>query len=381
MACNNDKICIERETTDEIRDRLALGISSNILDNEPLVDGQPLHILSAIIAGALFEAKGDVIKEHYNIDPTNLCCDEFFEWGKLRGIYAKPPEQAHGFIKITGNAGSAIPSDIEFVGENSTEYTLDPLYENPVQITADETAVLKVRAKEPGISGNTETNLQLLASVPEIDFETETLGNGIVGGADQETCEQLKARVKERQTGIPRAENNDWYRDTILSYPGVTRVCFSVCCSKCCDDIPRPYVFMDGIYDYGIPPCEIMRDIALFVWGNPMGSGNGKAAKASIGIIGKPEVAFVDVKVNYKGQITSQIRENVRAYIDSYFKNGRCLDEDLCISDFIAGISNGFTGCIQSVELSGDQVIQVDLDVAFECGHFPVLDSLEFCKV
>lgn len=381
MDCNSVKVCIERETPDDIRDNLALQISSEMLDNEPLVAGQPLHILATIISGLIFQTKGDVIKEHFNIDPTNLCCDEFYEWAKLRGIHPKPPRQAYGFIRITGNNGAIIPSDIEFVGENSTEYTLDPLYANPAEIDADEKAVVRIRAKEPGVDGNTKVDIQLLSSVPGLDFQTEILGGGVVGGTDQETCEQLKERVAQRQAGIPRAENNDWYIDSISSYPGVTRVCFSVCCSICCDQMPRPYVFMDGIYDNGIPPCDVLREIALDIWGDPVGSGNGKAGKGSIGVIAQPKIALVDVKINYKGDITPSSRDDVKQYIESYFKNGRCLDEDLCVSDFISGISHGFPGCIQSVELSGDNVIQVDLDVAFECGHFPVLNILEFCRV
>lgn len=382
MACNNHITCIDRETTDEIREKLALEISSNMLDNEPLVDGQPLHIFSAIIAGALFEFKGDLVKAYLRTDPTLKCCDEFIEWAARRNLHLKPPLQATGFIKITGNAGASIPSDIEFVGGGSHEYTLDLLYEeNPTEIQPDETAVLKIRAKEPGSDANTTEDLVTLASYPQIDTPVEIIGDGIVGGADQETCEQMKARVSEILSRIVRAENKEWYKDVIGRYPGVTNVCFSQCCDPCCTGIPVIYVFMDDIYENGIPPCSVLHDIHKYVFGDPPGYGKGQAGWGTIGIIKQPQIALVDVKITSKKIINSKQQENITKIIVDYFAGDRCLDDDICLMDMTSVIQAETGACIVSIEMTGDNLVQVDSDIAFDCGHFPVLNETEFCVI
>ena len=384
MSCDNN--CIERDDFKQIVDRLKTGFSSELFDSQPVKDGSPFDLLAVYMAGILDTYKGDQIMLFQQaIDPTQRCCEDLIDFARRRGMRLKPPAQATGYVKITGNAGQAIPSDIEFVGDGGLEYALDKSYDNPIEIGVDQTAVLKIMANEPGAAGNINKNgMVTLASYPGIDTQAVLVGNGLAGGADQETCDQLRERVRKKLSGVVMAENADWYEDQILSYPGVTRVCMSRCCNDCGDEYPRFFVFMDGIYPDGIPPCEVRGQIEDYIWGYPQGYGKGKAGFGAHGYIMEPKKALVDIDIEYKGTLTSSDVARINLIADDYFRNNQCLDEKMCIQDLMLAIRSGMSdrNCIKSVKVSGNEItISLDGVTLYpDCGYFPAAGTITTCQ-
>lgn len=382
MAVND---CINRPTVEEIRDGINAEFSANLLGGKPVLPNSTPDIVANIIAGVHFEVWGDLAKAYSQFFIPSMCCDTLYTFAASIGINPKAPAKAAGFVKIKGIAGAAIPAALEVVSPASQEYQLAADYPNPSVFGADGYAVVYVRAILAGAAGNLVAPAALVTSAayPNTDSPVELMADGITGGAEEETCDELRARLLAQRRKACVAGNLAFYEQAIRSYPGVTRVCFSGCaCQQCCDSaLITAYPFMDNVYPAtrGVPPKAVADAIARYVFGHPMGAGKGLAPIGAYGQMLCAQPCPVDVHVRGVKPITPRSRELIAAAITEYFASRSCVGETLCVSDLQATIAAALPShCFASIELVGDCVETVDFgrSVKIGCGQFPVLQSV-----
>jgi len=125
---------------------------------------------------------------------------------------------AHGFAEFTGSAGAIVPTGTQIsAGDTSYETT------DQIVLGAGAPTRAPVRALQPGTAGNLadDSAAGLVVPIPGVD-ESATL-EGLRGGTDTETDDQLRARVLKRIQQPPMGGDATDYEQWALAVPGVTR--------------------------------------------------------------------------------------------------------------------------------------------------------------
>jgi uncharacterized phage protein gp47/JayE len=127
---------------------------------------------------------------------------------------------AYGQVALTGTVGVVVPVSTQLetqggVGFETTE---------TVTLEANASVAVMVRALDPGTAGNlTEgTRLGVIDAVSGLD-QTAVVIDGFIGGTDEETDEELRARVLRRIRQPPMGGAEYDYEAWALAVPGVTR--------------------------------------------------------------------------------------------------------------------------------------------------------------
>ena len=294
---------------------------------------------------------------------------------------------------MTGAPGSVIPANIRFVGESSREYKLDPgVTFNPTTLDSTGGAVVRVVAALGGSTFNLAAgnNLTVSTTWPGIDLNATVVGNGIAGGTDDETCDQLRTRIIASEAAGVISTNLAWYMQQSARYPGVTRCCIDEC-EDCCDpNYIVLYPFMDGVYgtmnatsvtpDYGVPPCEVIDAMNLWMWGPEPGKGGGLAP---VGIVGKYTQAlptYFDVQGYCFAGCSNVALQRMVGAVNAYLAAVSCVGSALCLEQMRAIIytSLGTDSCFSQIDFDFDETIG-RVDAAFAhlaCGHFAVLRTV-----
>ena len=385
-----DIACIPRPTVEELRDCIVTDYQKRVLGGRVVPDGDFMHIAAYIWAGAAWQVYGDMaLRIRNSIDIEFMCCDDLIAYAKRVGYPLRPARAARGYITITGNNNAVIPGTISFVSSaltGSQTFTLDNLVTNPVTLSATGSATLFVTADQPGTAGNLLPNstVSLVSAIAAIDATATITGYGVTGGAAEETCEELRVRLMERRQRACVAGNLAWYSDTIRSFPGVSRVCFTGCkCSNCCQMPVTGYVWMHGVYPEtnGEPPPSILTDIENYIWGIPMGAGYGLAPVGDYGQLFTPKSCSTNVVIRNLETRNPVINDAIVAAYKDFFATRTCVGETICQSELVNILLSTLpTSCFATVELSGDCVTVKNhgRDFQFACGRYPVLGSISY---
>lgn len=128
-------------------------------------------------------------------------------WASLKGITRKPASLATGTITFTGTAGTSIPAGTVIQRSDGFTYTTDVLSNvgSPVAITATAS----------GSQGNTAAGTTLSLASPIAGVQSQaTLTSAITSGADMETDDSLRVRMKDafsvQAIGGSAQDHVDW---------------------------------------------------------------------------------------------------------------------------------------------------------------------------
>ncbi len=133
----------------------------------------------------------------------------------------KPATYAEGRAVFTGRDGGVIPEGAVLSGPNTV--TFETLEE--VLFSTDETSVeVRIRALDAGVIGNllVDTPILLVSDLTRVD-SGGTISIATSGGTEQETDEQLRARVLLRIRNPPMGGDATDYVQWALAMRGVTR--------------------------------------------------------------------------------------------------------------------------------------------------------------
>lgn len=286
MACK-----ITRPDSDTIFTRVEQMFSTTVLGGADVIP-ESNEFLAVSLNYAMMEefySMSEIAwREH---DPRYACCDNLIEIAALDGVFPHPASFSQGYIRVTGDAGTVIPSTISFDFGGSMYVPAGPV---PSQMPDEGFAVIRAQAVEPGPGKNMAANTigTLVGGAGALDAEVMVYGR-FCGGAVAEGCEQFRSRYLQR---IASKTNYglEWVKEQVLSWPCVTGVCVreGVCCDPAdeagpirCNTEIRLYAIFDNTFECGMPPQCVVDEMTDAIFGTPQGLGTGLAEWGMFGRI------------------------------------------------------------------------------------------------
>lgn len=238
---------LERPTLEDMQGRAEAEINARLPGADSRLKWNNLSVLAWVLAGATHEMFGFLDGIATQAMPDQATGQQLDRHAAWRGVPRKPPSAATGTLFAQGTDGAVIPAGARLVRADAVEFTV----EAPGATIIAEAASLTIRATEPGGAGNSLPGqaLRFVNSYAGI-APTATVGpDGLGGGADLESDESLRTRLRAReQQGAETGRLQDyvaWAREV----PGVTRA-WATSPSAC---LVQLVFVMDGSYPDGIP--------------------------------------------------------------------------------------------------------------------------------
>src|SRR5262245_29749824 len=390
MPVMTDIACtLPRPSIAELHDQLATELSKRLLGGAPVLPMTTEDVLAFVMAGTTNLMHGWVSQALRENDPATMCCDNLVKYAARHGINMRAATRAKGYVAITGEPRAPIPSNMRFVGESSREYKLDPAVTfNPTLIDDTGRAALRTVAAIGGAEFNLVPGSPLTVSstLPGIDGDAIVIGNGLIGGTSNETCEELRARTLAAEASGGLSTNGRWYIEQTLKYPGVTRACTDQC-EGCCDPAHiEIYPFMEGVYGdattepYGIPPPEVVEEMSKWMFGGENGKGQGIAP---VGITGH-YLCAKPAKINMVGHCfrgcASVPEERITKALRTYIRIMLCVGAPICKEHIRSAIYTAAgEPCFSGVSFTIPEGLRRE-DAAYlmiDCGYLPVLGEFK----
>jgi uncharacterized phage protein gp47/JayE len=373
---------LPRPSIEELQQSVKTEISTRMLGGAPVLPFSNEDVLAFIMAGTVNLMHGYVAQGLKESDPKDMCCDNLVAYAARRGIFLQGAERSRGIVIITGVAGAAIPANIRFVDDASQEYKLDPSYTtNPTVLDADGSAALFIAASGGGSRYNQApgTVLTVSTTIPDINISATVTTAGLIGGADDETCDQLRVRVLDSEKQGALSTNVDWFLSKSKSWPGVTRICTDEC-EQCCEETIVMYPFFDGAYENGIPPSSVIDSMNTWMFGPARTHGEGLAP---IGISGSYKVALptgLKVTVRCVAGCSPNTEETVAAAVRAVILDETCVGSTICLEHLKRAVTNSLgTACAAEPVLEFDETIltQDEQFAYLDCGRYLRLTEVE----
>lgn len=384
-----DPFCLlPRPDIAELHDAVSTEFSKRLLGGAPVLPLSSEDILAFVMAGTVNLMFGTITQTLREYDPATMCCDNLVRYAARHGINMLGATRAKGYVAVTGEPGAPIPSNIRFIGAASTEYQLDlGVSFNATRLNDAGGAVLRIVSVLPGASFNLTngTMLTVGTTLPGIDIDAVVVGNGILGGNDEETCEHLRVRVLSAEAQGVLSTNEKWYIEQTAKYPGVTRACTDQC-EGCCDPAHiEVYPFFEGVYGdvaiapYGIPPAEVIEEMNFWMFGQDNGKGQGVAPVGITGHYSCATPAHMTVVAHCfrgcKNMAVDRISDALRAYLRGMY----CVGSKMC-KEHLRSVIHTAVGepCFSTVDFTFDVGLRRE-DAAYlvlDCGAYPVLGEV-----
>lgn len=205
-----------------IINRVIADMVSKLTGGAPLLENSLLKILAKVFGGAIHGSYGYISYLAKQILPdlaeTEMLNRHAYVWDVER-IAA---EFANGDYTFTGTNGTAIPEGTRVVRDDGIEF----------ESTAGGTITggsltLDLEAVEAGDDGNTPQNTEMTLVSPITgvdDVGTVTDANGLSGGTDEETDEDLRTRILLRIKNPPAGGSESDYEQAGLAVSGVANI-------------------------------------------------------------------------------------------------------------------------------------------------------------
>lgn len=211
----------ERPTLTELIARTEADLQSRMPGQKGgLLRRSVLAVIARVQAGVAHMLHGhlDWLSQQFLSDTSES------EWlvrhASLFGISRTPASAAAGTVTFTGANGATIPAGTVLVRNDGAEFTTDS------DGTIDGGDVdIDVTASEAGTGGNTDAGvtLSLASPINSVDSEATAAGDGITGGAEQESDDDLRTRLLQRMRQTPQGGAKADYERWALEVEGVTR--------------------------------------------------------------------------------------------------------------------------------------------------------------
>lgn len=216
-----------RPTLTELRERILADIASRL----PSSGGSPTTLLRRSLAGVLGTAEAGAVHSLYGYLvfiarqalPDTAEGEYLLRWAAIflsTGRKAATYAAGNRAVQVTGTVGRTLPQGTKFVRSDGIQY------ETTEELTlGGTTGTVSVRATTPGTTANTAPGISLQLLQPVAGFESGALVvlPGIIGGVNQESEEELRARLLARIKTPPQGGSADDYETWALEVPGVTR--------------------------------------------------------------------------------------------------------------------------------------------------------------
>jgi hypothetical protein len=388
MACE-----IERPDPRVLFESIKSMFSSNVLGGAPIIpESNEWYVVSNDYAMAeqFFSISQQAWRE---ADPRYACCDNLIEMAARDGIYPMPATFASGYIQLTGTAGAILPATVEVNISGRQYINAGPV---PAQINNQGTAVVRMRALEPGTAGNLPANStggNLTTPILNVNAQVTIFGNQFCGGAEAEDCEALRTRYLERMRYKPNF-SLDKVRETLMTWPCITSVCerAGTCCyddevqdyqgGVACGRPIRLYAIFDGIFPFGAAPAEQIIEIKEWLFGIVQGIGQGQVPWGVTGEIYPFSGGYISIDIDGMACVSPATTNEIRLRISEYISR-LCPSQILYKRDIEAIISQltAGTGNYEVIFNSESDDISIDAgcgDAIPECDVRIALNQIRF---
>lgn len=208
-----------RESLQTIYERMKADAESRVTNNVRLTRFSLINIILVVVSGAIHLMYGflEYLSRQLFLDTAE---GEYLD-RKAReyGLPRKSATFAEGRIQFIGTPSTVIPSGT--IVQNSNGFTYATISE--VTLDAGGLGQSDIQADESGIAGNTnETILQMETPIAGVTTEV-TVIIAPNGGAEQETDDELRARLLQRVQNPPASGNEADYIRWATSVEGVGR--------------------------------------------------------------------------------------------------------------------------------------------------------------
>ncbi|NDY41242.1 baseplate J/gp47 family protein [Dissulfurirhabdus thermomarina] len=211
---------MDRPTLQDLLARIEQDLASRLEAGSALLRRSVLGVLARVLAGTAHGLYGYLEWISSQIIPDTADSDVLDRWASWWGVSRKPAAAASGQVTLTGTDGSVVPAGTALQRADGAEYTTD----------ADATisggsAIVDVTAAAAGQDGNADagTTLSLVSPVAGVDSSATVATGGLTGGADAETDDDLRARLRLRVQNPPHGGAKADYERWALEVSGVTR--------------------------------------------------------------------------------------------------------------------------------------------------------------
>src|SRR5262245_56814265 len=193
MACT-----ILRPDPQTLFDQLRSMFSSTVLGGGQVIpESNEWYVVTNDYAMAeQFYAVADQMWRETN--PETACCDNLYKMAAQNGVFPNPAQHAEGYVKLTGVAGAAIPTNLEIQTDQGIYVSVGTI---PLSIGANNESIIRVRAITPGPEMNSSgeiTTGTITTPAPNIDTDVTVCGGQFCGGANAEECEAFRQRYLRR---------------------------------------------------------------------------------------------------------------------------------------------------------------------------------------
>jgi uncharacterized phage protein gp47/JayE len=194
----------------DLASRLGLG---------PLHRRSVLAVLARSVAALAHSGHGHLEHLAGQMFPQTSTGADLERHASLRGLFRKSATFATGAVTLSGTPGSTVPSGARFSRADGT------IYELLAQVTlgAGGAGAGAVEAVLPGIGANGTTGTVLALQGAYAGVSSTASAGELAGGADQETDDELRARVLASWRARPMAGTAEDYVAWALEVPGITR--------------------------------------------------------------------------------------------------------------------------------------------------------------
>lgn len=173
--------------------------------------------IHAAVANGLYGFLGWIALQVF---PDTAESEQLARWAAIWSVSRKASVAAAGAVDVTGANASPIAAGTVLVRSDGAEYvtTADA-------VIAAGVATLQVEAIDAGLAGNGPAGQRLVFSSPVagVNASATIAAGGLIGGAEEEDDESLRARLLDRIRRPPHGGNADDYRRWALEVPEVTR--------------------------------------------------------------------------------------------------------------------------------------------------------------
>lgn len=296
-----------RPTLEQLRARRAADYSGRLLDGGPLLSRSVLNVLATVDAGAEHEMLGYLSWMFLQVFPDTAESDNLERWARIWSLTRKAGAAAAGAALFRGTAGAVVPAGTVARNADGGLYRVT----RDAGVAADGTAAASIQAAEPGEAGNLEAGaaVQLVSPVPGVVLQGEAGPDGVDGGTDAESDDNLRVRLLAKIQRPPHGGNADDYVQWALAVPGVTRAwCYPFWLGL--GTVGLTFV-NDNDPDSPIPPAETVRRVQDALQEQ-------KPVTAALTVFA-PEVLPVNVSVTvtpYSEALAAQIRLELKDLFD-----------------------------------------------------------------
>ncbi|MHB1053466.1 MAG: baseplate J/gp47 family protein [Thiobacillus sp.] len=209
-----------RPTLTQLIERAQADIETRLPGSQPRLRHTLLGTLARVHPGANHGLYGYLDWIARQVLPDTADAEILERWASIWGVTRKAASFAAGPVTLTGTTGAVVPAGTVLQAATGQEFETD------AEVTlAAGTATAQVTALSAGQAGNlvASAKLNLISPIAGVNAQATVASGGLVGGADTETDDALRARLLARIQTPPHGGAKTDYVAWALEVAGVTR--------------------------------------------------------------------------------------------------------------------------------------------------------------